>query len=56
MKKSIIGFVQAPNYTNKVVVVKAPVKKTFVPTEGYTGNNKLTLNSSGFVASIEEQV
>ncbi len=55
MKKPIIGFVQAPNYDNKVVVVKAPVRKSFVPKEGYTGKNRLTLNSSGFVASIEEQ-
>jgi len=34
MKKPIIGFVQAPNYDNKVVAVKAPVRqvqaKTFV--------------------------
>ena len=34
MKKPIIGFVQAPNYDNKVVVVKPAVRqvqaKTFV--------------------------
>lgn len=52
MKKPIIGFVQAPNYDNKVVVAKAPVKKAFVPKEGYTGKNRLTLNSSGFIAVI----
>ena len=54
-KNNIVGFVQAPNYDNKVVVVKAPVRKSFVPKEGYTGKNRLTLNSSGFVAVIEEQ-
>ena len=34
MKKPIIGFVQAPNYSNKVVVVKPALRqvqaKTFV--------------------------
>jgi hypothetical protein len=51
-KTNIVGFVQAPNYDNKVVVVKAPVRKSFVPKEGYTGKNRLTLNSSGFVTVI----
>jgi hypothetical protein len=45
MKKPIIGFVQAPNYDNKVVVVKAPVKKSFVPKEGYTGKNSCNIRA-----------
>jgi len=51
-KNNIVGFVQAPNYINKVDNSKAPVKKAFVPKEGYTGKNRLTLNSSGFVTVI----
>jgi hypothetical protein len=49
MKKPIIGFVQAPNYDNKVVVVKAQISKPKKNREELLLNKKLFIGLDGTV-------
>jgi hypothetical protein len=49
MKKPIIGFVQAPNYDNKVVTVKAQISKPKKNREELLLNKKLFIGLDGTV-------